>query len=132
MKTTLRVIAAALVVASASVAQAQGGGGGGGGGGGNMQERMAQQRAMMFEGITLDAAQKTKIDSIQTASQKARMELRAGLPQGTQMTPELREKSQALQADEQKAIKAVLTKEQNEVYDKNMAAMRERMRRPGI
>ena len=131
MKTTLRVIAAALVVASASVAQAQGGGGGGGGGG-NMQERMAQQRAMMFEGITLDAAQKTRIDSIQAASQKARMELRAGATQGTPMSPELREKSQALQADEQKAIKAVLTKEQNEVYDKNMLAMRERMRRPGV
>lgn len=128
MKTTLRVLAAALVVASASVAQAQGGGGGGGG---NMQERMAQQRAMMFEGITLDAAQKTKIDSIQASSQKARMELRAGMTQGTPPSPEMREKQQALQADEQKAIKAVLTKEQNEVYDKNMAAMRERMGRRG-
>ncbi len=129
MKTTLRVIAAALVVASASVAQAQGGGGGGGGG--NMQERMVQQRAMMFEGITLDAAQKTKIDSIQAASQKAQMELRAGATQGAPPSPELREKMQAIQAEQQKAIKAVLTKEQGEVYDKNMAAMRER-RRPGI
>ena len=131
MKTTLRVIAAALVVASASVAQAQGGGGGGGGGGNNA-ERMAQQRAMMLEGITLDAAQKTKVDSIQAASQKARMDLNAGAAQGAPPSPEMREKRMAIQAEEQKAIKAVLTKEQNEVYDKNMAAMRERMRRPGI
>jgi len=127
MKTTLRVLAAALVVASGSVAQAQGGGGGGG----NQQERMAQQRAMMFEGITLAADQKTRIDSIQAVSQKARRELRAGMTQGTPPSPEMREKQQALMADEQKAIKAVLTKEQNDVYDKNMAAMRERMGRRG-
>lgn len=126
MKTTLRVLAAALVVASASVAQAQGGGGGGGN-----QERMAQQRAMMFEGITLGADQKTRIDSIQGASRKARQDLNAGATQGTPPSPEMREKRQAIMADEQKAIKAVLTKEQNEVFDKNMAAMRERMGRRG-
>ena len=128
MKTTLRILAALVVVASASVAQAQGGGGGGGG---NMQERMAAQRAMVFEGITLAADQKSKIDSIQASTMKARQELRAGMQQGTPPSPEMREKQQALQADEQKAVKAVLTKEQNEQYDKNMAAMREKMGRRG-
>ena len=127
MKTTLRILAAVVVVASASVAQAQGVGGGGG----NMQERMAAQRAMVFEGITLAADQKSKIDSIQASMMKARQELRAGMQQGTPPSPEMREKQQALQADEQKAVKAVLTKEQNEQYDKNMAAMRERMGRRG-
>lgn len=97
-----------------------------------MQERMAQQRALMFGGITLDAAQKTRIDSIQAATRKARMDLNAGATQETPPSPEMREKRRALQAEEQKAIKAVLTKEQNDVYDKNMAAMRERMGRRGL
>jgi Spy/CpxP family protein refolding chaperone len=117
MKTTLRILAAALVVASASVAQAQGGGGGGGA---NMAERQAAQRAALFEGITLSADQKTKIDSIYTASQKATAELRAGMTQGTPMTPELREKMTAVQAEQRKAV---LTAEQNVTFDANVAKM---------
>jgi Spy/CpxP family protein refolding chaperone len=116
MKTTLRILAAALVVASASVAQAQGGGGGGA----NMAERQAAQRAALFEGITLSADQKTKIDSIYTASQKATAELRAGMTQGTPMTPELREKMTAVQAEQRKAV---LTAEQNVTFDANVAKM---------
>ena len=124
MKTTLRILAAALVVASASVAQAQGGGGGGGGGGGaSMAERQAAQRTALFEGITLSAAQKTKIDSIYTASQKATADLRAGMTQGTPMAPEMREKMTAIQTEQRKAIKAVLTAEQNTTFDANVAKM---------
>ena len=122
MKKTLQMIAAALVLATATVAQAQGGGGGGGGGG-NMQDRMAQQRAKMFEGITLTAAQNTKIDSISATARKAQMELMAGMQQGGQMTPEMREKRMALTTKERADIKALLTKEQAEQFDKNIAAM---------
>ena len=128
MKNTLRILAAALVVASASVAQAQGGGGGGGGGG---QERQAQMRAALFEGITLTADQKTKIDSIYVASQKASADLRAGITQGTPPSDELRAKMQAVQVEQRKAIKAVLTAEQNVIFDANVAKMPQG-RRPGV
>ena len=122
MKKTLQMLAAAVVLTTASVAQAQGGGGGGRGG--NMQERMAQQRAMMFEGITLTAEQTTKIDSISATARKAQMELMAGMQQGGgQMPPELREKRTAITTKERADIKALLTKEQGEQFDKNVAAM---------
>jgi Spy/CpxP family protein refolding chaperone len=122
MKNTLRILAAALVVASASVAQAQGGGGGGGGGA-NMAERQAAQRAALFEGITLTADQKTKIDSIYTAGQKATADLRAGMQQGTPPSDELRAKMMAVTTEQRKAIKAVLTAEQNVTFDANVAKM---------
>ena len=129
MKNTLRILAAALVVASASVAQAQGGGGGGGAA--NMQERQAAQRAALFEGITLSAEQKTKIDSIYVASQKASADLRAGMTQGTPPSDELRAKMMAVTTDQRKAIKAVLTAEQNVTFDANVAKMPQG-RRPGV
>ncbi len=119
MKKTLQMLAAAVVLTTASVAQAQGGRAGG-----NQQERMAQQRAMMFEGITLTADQTTKIDSISGATRKAQMELRAGMQQGGgQMPPELQEKRAAIMTKQRADIKALLTKEQGEQFDKNIAAM---------
>ena len=126
MKNTLRILAAALVVASASVAQAQGGGGGGGGGGrqmdpAQMAERAKAQREALFAGITLTADQKTKIDSLYEANAKAQAEFRAA---AQSMEPAARqEKMMSMRTEQQKAIKAVLTKEQAEVYDKNLAAM---------
>jgi Spy/CpxP family protein refolding chaperone len=133
MKTTLRILAAALVVASASVAQAQGGGGGGGGGGNPaaMAERQAAARAALFEGITLTADQKTKIDTIYAQSQKASMDFRATITQGTPPTDEQRAKLTAITTDREKAIKAVLTPEQVVIYDKNYAA-RPQGRRGGL
>jgi Spy/CpxP family protein refolding chaperone len=119
MKTTLRILAAALMVAGASVAQAQGGGGAGGGA--NMAERQAAARAALFEGITLTADQKAKIDTIYAQTQKANADFRATLTQGTPPTEEQRAKMQAISADQQKAIKAVLTPEQVTIYEKNYA-----------
>ena len=119
MKNTLRILAAALVVASASVAEAQGGGRGGA----NMAERQAAQRAALFEGITLSADQQTKIDSIYAASQKATADLRASMGQGAPPSDEQRAKMQAVQTDQRKAIKAVLTAEQNVTFDANVAKM---------
>jgi len=122
MITTLRILAVVLVVASASVAQAQGGGGGRGRGGAAMQERQAAARAALFEGITLTADQKTKIDSIYVTSQKSTVDLRASMTQGQPMPPALREKMQAIQAEQMKQVKSVLSAEQNVIFDKNYAA----------
>lgn len=126
MKNTLRMLAAAMLVATASVAQAQGGRGGGMGG----AERAAAARTALFEGITLTDVQKAKIDTIYANTQKQNMELRAGLAQGERPGPEMMPKMQAIQAEQQKQIKAVLTAEQVVVYDKNYAN-RQQMRRPG-
>ncbi|MES2521158.1 MAG: hypothetical protein V4617_00575 [Gemmatimonadota bacterium] len=138
MKNTLRILAAALVVASASVAQAQGGGGGGGGGRAMdpaaMAERQAAARAALFEGITLTAEQKAKIDTIYANTQKEQADMRASMQAAGAaggMTPEMREKMTAITTKQQAAIKAVLTKEQVEVYDKNYAA-RPQGRRGGL
>src|SRR5689334_1104387 len=72
---TQAVAASALVVAVAATAQAQqpvskdqppAGGGGGGGGGRGMGGRMM---AALMDSLNLSAAQKTKVDSINTAFQ---------------------------------------------------------------
>ncbi|HYW30327.1 MAG TPA: hypothetical protein VE869_02390 [Gemmatimonas sp.] len=123
MKNSLRILAAALVVASASVAEAQGGGGGGGRmDPAQMAERQAAARAALFEGITLTADQKAKIDTIYANTQKEQMDMRASMQGGGGDMTTMREKMAAITTKQQAAIKAVLTKEQNEVYDKNYAA----------
>jgi Spy/CpxP family protein refolding chaperone len=119
MKTPLRLLAALVVLAFASApvhAQPPGGGM-------NMQERMAQQRARLFEGITLTDEQKVKIDTIyaeQARKQQALMQEAMG---GGGMGPEMREKLMALRNEQNEAIRKVLTKEQVEVFEKNLAAM---------
>ena len=65
-----------------------------------MAERQAAMRAALFEGITLSADQKTKIDSIYTASQKATADLRASMTQGTPPSDELRAKMTAVQTEQ--------------------------------
>jgi Spy/CpxP family protein refolding chaperone len=128
MKRTLQVVAAALALASVSVtAQAQGGGGGGGGGG---RGNPAAQRAALFEGITLTADQQVKVDTAYAQATAKMMELRKDIPQGTQMTDEQRQKSQAINADRTKAIKAILTAEQNAIFDKNVEKMAAARRPP--
>ena len=124
MKNTIRIFAAAALIAAASTpAFAQGGGGGGGGGGGmSMQERQAAQRALMFEGITLTDAQKTKIDSISAASQKARADLRASMGEQPDRQA-MQAKNMEIVTKEREAIKGVLTKEQATTFDANIAKM---------
>jgi len=130
MKTPVRILALALTLGVASVAQAQGGGGGMGGGRGGMSAE--ERKAKMFEGITLSADQKTKIDTIMAQTAKKNAEFAAANPPtpGTPMAPELRAKRQEIQAEQTKAIKAVLTAEQQATFDKNMEGMMPR--RPGV
>lgn len=115
MKNPLRILAAVFAIAIASVpvhAQPPGGGGM------NMQERAAQQRARLFEGITLTEEQKVKVDTIYAESARKQQELMQG-----GMGPEMREKMMAMRNEQNDAIRKVLTKEQLEVFEKNLAAM---------
>lgn len=128
MKTPLRILSLALALGCVStVAQAQGGGGGGGGGRGGMS--MEDRKAKMFEGITLTADQKTKIDTIMAQTAKKNAELRASMQAGSPPPADMREKMMGIRADETKSIKAVLTADQQPIFDKNMEGMAPR--RPG-
>lgn len=117
MKTTIRIVAAAAMLAAASTpAFAQGGGGGQM----SMQERQAQMRAMMFEGITLTDAQKAQIDSIDAATQKAREAARAAAGDDRQA---MGQKNREIMTKQREDIKKVLTAEQAAKFDENIAKM---------
>lgn len=82
-----------------------------------------RMQARLLEGITLSPAQQAKVDSI-TAHYRSQM------PQWTPGTPPSqadREKAMQQMAALQKDVRTVLTPDQQAVYDKNVAAVRERM-----
>ena len=117
---------AALVCGTASVAQAQQGGGGGGrqmGQRGNPRQMME----MLFKDITLTADQQAKIKALRAKYDpqmtKLREEMMAARQSGQQMSPESRQKMRALQMEQRDSLRAVLTAEQQAVFDKNLAAM---------
>ena len=116
MKLT-RIVALAGILALAPAAYAQGGSQGGGQGRG-------MQRVM--EGITLTDTQKASVDSIQQA-------FRAQMPAMTPGTPPdsaARAKRMEVMQKQYAAIRAVLTPDQQKVFDKNLADMRANMGRP--
>ncbi len=82
-----------------------------------------RMQAMLMQGITLTPAQQAKVDSI---SGYYRSQMPAMTP-GTPPSEADRQKARQLMAASQKDIRAVLTPDQQAVYDKNLAAMRERM-----
>ena len=86
-------------------------------------------QAMLFEGITLTAAQRATVDSIQGA---ARERMRARMQDGAPADDAARaarrqEMMQAMQKDRD-AMRAVLTADQQKTFDANAARMAERMR----
>lgn len=123
--------AAALVLAATTIAAApvvltaqppQGGGGGRGG---------AAMQNLLFEGITLTDAQKVQIDSIRTAIRAQngqgggqRATGTAGTAPDSAAMAARRERMQA----ERAALRAVLTAEQQPVFDKNVQQLEARMR----
>ena len=118
----IRMLTAAALVLVASTASAQGGQGGMGQGG---AQRMNE---MLFKDITLTDAQKAQIDTIQT---KGRAEQGAMMQGGGMQDPSMREKMMEMRKKQNDAIRAVLTAEQQAIFDKNLAAMPQGgMRRP--
>jgi len=114
-------VAVVVLAIAAPAAQAQAGGppqGGMRGGAGRMME-------MLLTGITLDAAQQTKLEAIQAKYAK---EMPAMTP-GVRPSPEEMTKRRELNTKQQDEIRTILTAEQQATYDKNLAAVRERMPR---
>lgn len=87
------------------------------------QRGPGRMQAAALQGITLTPAQQAQIDSI-TASYRAKM------PQMTPGTPPSevdRQKARGLMTASLKDVRSVLTPEQQAIYDKNVAAIQERM-----
>jgi Spy/CpxP family protein refolding chaperone len=84
----------------------------------------ARVEATLLEGITLSPAQRARVDSI-TASYRGRYPERS--PESPPSEAD-RTKFRALAQEQQKAIRAILTAEQQPIFDQNVAKMRERMR----
>jgi Spy/CpxP family protein refolding chaperone len=92
------------------------------GGGMRGMRGMGDERmdAMMFEGITLTAAQKAQVDSIHA---RHRSEMQGLDPRNN---PGDREKMRQMMQAHMAEIRAVLTADQQVVFDRNVQQMRER------
>ncbi len=113
-------MAAVLVLAVAAPTVHAQGGPPQGGRGGRMME-------MMMKDITLDAAQKAKVDSIMAKHQA----MMPPMAQGQMPDSATRAARREHMMKEQEEIRAVLTPDQQKTFDKNMAEMRDRMGRRG-
>lgn len=104
---------------TASVAAAQGGGmGGGGRGRGPAIDRWISQPTA----ITLTADQQKKFDSLKTAMTEESAKLREEMQSGGDMA-DMRTKMQTMNKKYEDAVRAMLTPEQQKVFDENIAAM---------
>ncbi|NUO61997.1 MAG: hypothetical protein HOQ11_01675 [Gemmatimonadaceae bacterium] len=103
-----------------SVAQGQGMGDGMGRGMGGGGDRMQQMQQMLFNGITLTSAQQAQIDSIQA---RHRGDMQGLDPRNN---PGDRDKMRQLMQSRMDEIRAVLTPDQQAVFDRNVADMRAR------
>jgi Spy/CpxP family protein refolding chaperone len=114
----IRIVAlvAALVVGATAVAGAQGMPQGGQGRRGNMQ----------LDGIELTDAQKVKVEEIQKKYQPEMTALRSEF-QGGGDRAELMKKLNALRERSSAEIRVILTPDQQAVFDKHAAEMKERM-----
>ena len=124
MKSRIAVVTVALLALSAAGAVAQapppaGPPPGQGQGPGGFAARRMQA---LLQGITLTAQQQAKFDSINTAFQSSMPAFTPGSPPDSAAMARRREMSQKRDAD----LRAVLTPEQQTVWDQNMANMPQR------
>ena len=122
MKTTLRVLAAAAALAMATPAFAQGGGMGG------MQmspeQRLARQKEMLFQGITLSAEQSAKADTLIMQGMRKQMEAMQTMRGGGGDMDGMREQMQKMNAERNDALKALLSTDADKAkFDENLKNM---------
>jgi protein CpxP len=126
MRSMIRVgVAALALLVAANAAEAQGGGGGGGGMGGRGGDpavALQRQTDALMQGITLDDAQKAKVDTISkkmVADQaKMREQMAAGGDRQAMMG-----QMQELTTKFRTELRAVLTDEQKAKFDENIKNM---------
>ena len=118
MRLRLAVLTSALVLLGSSVALAQGAPGPGG--------FAARRMQRLLTGITLTPEQQTKVDSI-TARYAAQM---PAFTPGQMPDSATRAKMRDVNQKQDGEIRALLTADQQKVWDANVEAMRSRMQRP--
>jgi Spy/CpxP family protein refolding chaperone len=120
MKTALRLAAlgAALLIGGATLAQAQAAGA-------QQQGERRGGRNMELNGIELTDAQKVQLDAIQKKYQPEMMSLRNEMMNGGDRAA-LMKKAADLREKSAKDIRAILTPDQQVVFDKNLAEQRAR------
>ena len=117
----LRMVAlgAALLIGGATLAQAQAGGA-------QQQGERRGGRNMELSGIELTDAQKVQLEAIQKKYQPEMMAIRNDMMNGGDRA-ELMKKAAELREKSAKDIRAILTPDQQVVFDKNLAEQRARM-----
>lgn len=123
----LAALAAALVVAASATASAQGGAGAPPQAGQMQQGMRRNMMEMLFKGITLTDEQKATVEKIMADSREEMAKL--GNPRD--LDDAGRAKRRELQQKQQDDLRAVLTKEQQEQFGKNLEEMRATMGRRG-
>jgi len=118
MRLRLAVLATVMVAMSASVAAAQNPPPGGGMGPG--QRGPGRRMQMLFNGITLTAQQQAKVDSIEAVYTP---QMRALFTPGQPPDSAARARMTELRNNEDRDLRAVLTPEQQTIFDKNVANM---------
>ncbi len=130
MKSRLTLMTALVLGLAAAPTMAQNPQGPPGGGMGQGRGGFAARRmGMLLNGITLTPVQQAKVDSIQHAYQAQMPAFTPGAPPDSAARAQRMELMRKQDAD----IRGVLTKEQQVVWDKNVADMQANMpgRRPG-
>jgi Spy/CpxP family protein refolding chaperone len=112
----IAALVAVLLIGGAAVASAQGA----------MQQGGQGRRNMQLDGIELTDAQKVKLEEIQKKYQPEMMALRTEFQSGGDRA-ELMKKSAALRERSSAEIRAILTADQQVVFDKHTAEMKTRM-----
>jgi Spy/CpxP family protein refolding chaperone len=112
----IAALVAALLIGGAAVASAQAA----------MQQGGQGRRNMQLDGIELTDAQKVKLEEIQKKYQPEMMALRTEFQNGGDRA-ELMKKSAALRERSSAEIRAILTADQQVVFDKHTAEMKTRM-----
>jgi len=116
-------VAGIALCASASVASAQGGTAPGQAPQGEMRGQGRGGQSMLFEGITLTDEQQKKIDDIRASYRAERQKM---MPNGAGGPPDdaARAKMKEAMNKQQAEIRAVLTTEQQVIFDKNAAELK--------
>ncbi len=81
---------------------------------------------MLFEGITLTAAQQTQIRAITEKAAKDRKDHMPAGGMGGAPDPAMRKMMKEMQAKHHAELRAVLTADQQKIFDANIAAMQTR------
>lgn len=111
---SLKLAALALLVALPAVAQQRDAG-------------PPQSNAGLFAGITFTPAQQKKVDSVWTSNQPMRDKMRAQMQSGERPDPAQMEQMRSIRQRSAASYRAIMTPDQQAVFDKNMEAMRARM-----